>query len=65
VPLDLVDMQGALAAAESLVNGVGNAGCVLAVNPEKIIALRQNEWLLKFFHRSALLIPILYLVARS
>lgn len=57
VPLDLVDMQGALAAAEHLINGSANAGCVLAVNPEKVIALRQDEWLLDFFRKAALLIP--------
>lgn len=57
VPLDLVDMPGALAAAENLINGEANSGCVLAVNPEKIIALREDEWLLGFFRKAALLIP--------
>lgn len=57
VPLDLVDMHGALAAAEQLINGSANAGCVLAVNPEKVIALRQDKWLLDFFRQAALLIP--------
>jgi N-acetylglucosaminyldiphosphoundecaprenol N-acetyl-beta-D-mannosaminyltransferase len=57
VPLDLVDMHGALAAAEHLINGSANAGCVLAVNPEKVIALRQDKWLLDFFRQAALLIP--------
>jgi len=57
VPLDLVDMPGALAAADHLINGAANAGCVLAVNPEKVIALRQDEWLLDFFRKAALLIP--------
>ena len=57
VPLDLVDMAGALTAAENLINGAGNSGCVLAVNPEKVIALRQDVWLLNFFRQAALLIP--------
>lgn len=57
VPLDLVDMQGALTAAEALINGDVTSGCILAVNPEKIIALRQDAWLLGFFRKAALLIP--------
>ena len=57
VPLDLVDMQGALAAAETLINGETTSGCVLAVNPEKVIALRKDDWLLDFSRKAALLIP--------
>ncbi|RJQ37563.1 MAG: glycosyltransferase [Dehalococcoidia bacterium] len=57
VPLDLVDMKGALVTADNLINGSANSNCVLAVNPEKIIALHQDEWLLDFFRKAALLIP--------
>ena len=57
VPLDLVNMSGALVVAESLINGDATAGCVLAVNPEKVIALRKDKWLLEFFRDAALLIP--------
>lgn len=57
VPLDLVDMPGALAAADGLINGSANSSCVLAVNPEKVIALLQDKWLLSFFRKASLLIP--------
>ena len=57
VPLDLVDMQDAVKAVDGLINGVANGSCVLAVNPEKITALRKDAWLLSFFRSAALLIP--------
>lgn len=57
IPLDLVDMQGAIAASESLIDDASKPGCILAVNPEKIIALRKDDWLLGFFRKAALLIP--------
>ena len=57
VPLDLVDMEGALQAAEDLINERATSGCILAVNPEKIIALLKDQWLLGFFRKAELLIP--------
>lgn len=57
VPLDLVDMQGAIKVAESLICNTSKPGCVLAINPEKVLALRKDDWLLGFFFKTALLIP--------
>jgi N-acetylglucosaminyldiphosphoundecaprenol N-acetyl-beta-D-mannosaminyltransferase len=57
VPLDLVNMQSALDATERMINGDAHSGCVLAVNPEKIIALRKDDWLLGFFRKADVLIP--------
>ena len=57
VPIDLVDMQGAIEVVESIIHSKTESRCVLAVNPEKVIALRKDEWLLDFFRKASLLIP--------
>ena len=57
VPLDLVDMTGALAAVDEMLTEPISARCILAVNPEKIINVRHDAWLLNFFRQAALLIP--------
>ncbi len=56
-PVDALDMEGALERAARLLDGNGEPGCVLAVNPEKIYFLRAHPELMDFFERAALLIP--------
>lgn len=56
-PVDAVDFAGALAFVDERVKSGARAGTVLAVNPEKIITLKQNKFLADFFRDAALLIP--------
>lgn len=56
-PVDCLDMDEALAFVEAYVRGGGVPGTILAVNPEKVYALRANPFLRKFFDQAALLIP--------
>ncbi len=56
-PVDVVDMAGALAFVEARVRAGGPPGCILAVNPEKVYALRTSQFLRDFFEQAALLIP--------
>ncbi len=56
-PVDCVDMRGALAFVDACVHNGNIPGTVLAVNPEKVYALRGNPFLRVFFEKAALLIP--------
>lgn len=57
VPVDAVDLQGALAFADRAVRSGRLSMCILAVNPEKVIALHRNPALAAFFRSAGLLIP--------
>lgn len=57
IPVDAVDMSGAIAFAEQALSVGQEPACILAVNPEKVAALRKQASLLQFFHKSQLLIP--------
>jgi len=50
-------MAGALDFVDHYVAGAGKPGYILAVNPEKVYALRENPFLKVFFREAALLIP--------
>lgn len=56
-PVDAVDMAGALALVDEQVRTGAGPGYVLAVNPEKVYVLRENEFLNAFFAKATLLIP--------
>ena len=56
VPVDCVDMQRAVAVVDQMVRG-NRCELVLAVNPEKAIAARQNPLLLATLQQAGLLIP--------
>lgn len=56
-PVDGVDMQGALDFVAHAVQERTEPGFILAVNPEKVFVLRQDEFLKNFFDRACLLIP--------
>jgi len=57
VPLDTLDMQSALGASENFMQNRKIPACILAVNPEKIIVLQRDQWLLDFFLKADLLLP--------
>jgi len=58
VPVDCVDMPGAQARLRSILAAPAREGrLVLAVNPEKILALRRDAELLPLFESAALLLP--------
>ena len=56
-PVDVVDMQTALAWIADAVKQRTTPGFVLAVNPEKVFALRRDSALKRFFEQAYLLIP--------
>ena len=56
-PVDAVDFAGALAFVDERVKSRSPVGTVLAVNPEKIVTLKQSPFLAEFFRSAALLIP--------
>lgn len=56
-PVDTVDMRDALDYVADAVKNRTSAGFVLAVNPEKVYILREDEFLRDFFQRAALLLP--------
>lgn len=56
VPVDLVDMAGAVAVAEKLLHGERPAA-VIAVNPEKVMKARREPRLLEALRAAGLLIP--------
>ncbi|WP_396956731.1 WecB/TagA/CpsF family glycosyltransferase [Nitrosomonas sp.] len=55
--VDCVNMTDALKFVEEHIRTASRVGTILAVNPEKIYALRQSSFLRDFFTRAALLIP--------
>lgn len=56
VPVDCVDMQAAVAEVDRMVRG-DRCELVLAVNPEKVMAARQDPLLLETLQQAGLLIP--------
>lgn len=57
LPVDVVDMAGALGTVDRLVRTAERPCTVLAVNPEKVYAVRNSPFLRQFFSQAALLIP--------
>jgi N-acetylglucosaminyldiphosphoundecaprenol N-acetyl-beta-D-mannosaminyltransferase len=56
VPVDCIDMKGALSWVDHAVSTPGNKR-IMAINPEKVIAARRDQNLLEFVKQSDLLIP--------
>lgn len=56
VPVDCLSMNEALSHVDTMLSG-STPQTVIAVNPEKIMAARQDPFLLKFLQTSSLLIP--------
>ncbi len=56
VPVDVVDEPTALSHLIGLVKN-GEPAVAVAVNPEKVLAARENPWLLRFLEAAALRIP--------
>lgn len=56
-PVDAVNFAGALAFVDERIRSSAPAGTVLAVNPEKLVTLKNNPFLADFFRSAALLIP--------
>ncbi len=56
VPVDCVDMSGALAAVDAMVAG-NRPATIVAVNPEKVMKAREDPALLGFLRGAELLIP--------
>lgn len=56
-PVDVVDMAGALDFVDHYVANAEKPGYILAINPEKVYALRENTFLQDFFRNASLLIP--------
>jgi N-acetylglucosaminyldiphosphoundecaprenol N-acetyl-beta-D-mannosaminyltransferase len=57
VPVDCITMDGALDFAERLIDDGSKGQYILAVNPEKVMVLRNNDALRKTFSGAAMLIP--------
>ena len=55
--VDCINMTDALEFVDQHIQTGNKAGTVLAVNPEKVYALRQNKFLKDFFNQAAILIP--------
>lgn len=55
--VDCINMTDALKYVDHHIQTANKAGTILAVNPEKIYALRQNRFLRDFFSKAAILIP--------
>ncbi|HNO75015.1 MAG TPA: WecB/TagA/CpsF family glycosyltransferase [Nitrosomonas mobilis] len=55
--VDCINMTGALEYVDHHIQTANKAATILAVNPEKIYALRQNKFLRDFFGKAAILIP--------
>ncbi|MBA3307708.1 MAG: WecB/TagA/CpsF family glycosyltransferase [Chloroflexi bacterium] len=56
-PVDSVDMAGALSYVSRYLREGTSPGTILAVNPEKVYALRKDPFLMRFFERGTLLLP--------
>jgi N-acetylglucosaminyldiphosphoundecaprenol N-acetyl-beta-D-mannosaminyltransferase len=56
-PVDCLDMITAIELVEAHIRESHSTAAVLAVNPEKVYALRDNQFLADFFAQSAILIP--------
>ena len=58
VPVDIVTMDSAMSFIHEYLHAPRQqAGFVLAVNPEKVLTLRENPSLLEFFKQATMLIP--------
>lgn len=57
VPVDAVDMEHALAVVDHLVRTAVRPGYIVAVNPEKVYAIRGDRFLREFIDGASLLIP--------
>ena len=57
VPVDVVDMASALAFVDACVGSEETGGYIVAVNPEKMFALKRNPELKAFCEGASLLIP--------
>jgi N-acetylglucosaminyldiphosphoundecaprenol N-acetyl-beta-D-mannosaminyltransferase len=57
MPVDAVDMEGALNEVDRLVRTADRANYIIAVNPEKVYAVRENAFLEDFWRHAALAIP--------
>lgn len=55
--VDCVDMEGALKFVDHYIKNCDQVGTILAVNPEKIYALRKNSFLKDFFAKASILVP--------
>jgi N-acetylglucosaminyldiphosphoundecaprenol N-acetyl-beta-D-mannosaminyltransferase len=55
--VDCINMTDALEFVDQHIRTGNKPGTILAVNPEKIYALRQNKFLKDFFSKAAILIP--------
>lgn len=56
-PVDVADMDEALAFVGKSLQEKAMGKYILAVNPEKVFALKQNPFLLDMFEKAALLVP--------
>ena len=56
-PVDCVNMALALQLIDEYIQEAELPGTVLAVNPEKVYALRENQFLKDFFTKATILIP--------
>lgn len=56
-PVDCVNMAGALRHVEDFIRNAKRPATILAVNPEKVYAIRGNRFLKDFFQEAALLLP--------
>lgn len=56
-PVDAIDMEGTLCAIDEMIRQADKVEYVLAVNPEKVYALRKDPFLRAFFDNAVLLIP--------
>ena len=57
VPVDVVDMSSALKFVEQRIASEQPPGCVLAVNPEKVYAVRSSPLLKRLFDGAVLIVP--------
>lgn len=57
VPVDVIDMKGAVKYIDNLIQDNKKRGYILAVNPEKVIILQKDLSLKQMFENATLLIP--------
>lgn len=57
IPVDVVDMEAALAYVNESVRDNSQGKYILAVNPEKVFAINENSFLLDMFEKASLLVP--------
>ena len=57
IPVDALDMHSALAAVDAHIQHATQPGYILAVNPEKVFAVKSNLEMMDFFSRATLLLP--------